>query len=588
MKKLTLALVAVLLVAGLIAATSPWRIPRAVVAQALEAGLPRSSGLHASLAGPATFKLLPRPRVQATQLTVGDHGGAVMLDAPLLKADLDIPSLARGVWRLTSATLVGPTATLDLDHMVAPILTEQGEHPSLQIRLRSGVLRLRSTSGPGDLLATGLDASMTWPGDSEAVVLSGMATVKGATARFAGALQNPALSMTPEGSNATLQVDSPLFSLAVDGILSGGPQQTFSGRASLSTSALPKLLRHLDGIPLAVAAKRAQISGDLVAKLHDLSLSNAQVRLDRARFEGTLAWRRDAGRSLVVGTLATDLLDLDALFGDGADRRAFEDLYRRPLVASPFGTDIDMRISATTARLQRVTVEDAAIAALVRGDRLELILDEARAYRGLVKARLLANIGADGIDAHAELSAKSVDLGALSEGLSGHERVGGALTGQTELDGRGASLLDVVSKLEGSGQIGIEGGRLAGLSLAQALRHLGRRIPLVADSRGTPTTFDKALWAVSIKNGVVRIPDGKLTAPGVSMSFGAETNLPAGRIDVQAVAAQTDRGGAKLPDGQSLPFEMRGTWAGPMVLEAKGAGLPLTTFPLFDGFAAQR
>ena len=75
-------------------------------------------------------------------------------------------------------------------------------------------------------------------------------------------------------------------------------------------------------------------------------------------------------------------------------------------MASPFGTDIDMRISATAARIERVTVEDAAVAALVRGDRLELILDEARAYRGLVKARLLATIGPDGIDAHAELSAK--------------------------------------------------------------------------------------------------------------------------------------------------------------------------------------
>ena len=586
MKKLALALVAALLIAGLVAATSPWRVPRALVAQALEAGLPRSGGLHASLSGPATFKLLPRPRIQATQVAVTDDKGAVMLDAPLLKAELDIPSLAHGIWRLTSATLVGPTATLDLDRIVAPIFTAQGDHPPLQIRLRSGVLRLRSSSGPGDLLATGLDATVTSPGDSDALVLSGVATIKGTTARFAGTLQHPSLGLTPEGSTATLQVDSPLFSFAADGILSGGQQ--FEGRASLSTSALPKLLRHLDGIPLALAAKRAQISGDLIAKLHDLSLSNAQVRLDHARFEGTLAWRRDAGRSLIAGTLATDLLDLDALFGDGVDRQAFENLYRRPLVASPFGTDIDMRISATTARIQRVTVEDAAVAALVRGNRLELILDEARAYRGVVKARFLANVGVEGIDAHAELSAKGLDLGDLSEGLSGQERVGGALTGQTELDGRGTSLFDVISKLEGSGQIGIEGGRLAGLSLAQALRHLGRHIPLMADNRGTPTTFDKALWAVSIKDGVVRIPDGKLTAPGVSMSFGAETTLPAGRIDVQAVAAQTDRVGAPLPNGQSMPFEMRGSWAGPLVLEAKGDGRPLSTLPLFDGFAAQR
>lgn len=209
MKKLALALVAALLIAGLVAATCPWRVPRALVAQALEAGLPRSGGLHASLAGPATFKLLPRPRIQATQVAVTDDRGAVMLDVPLLKAELDIPSLAHGLWRLTSATLVGPTATLDLDRIVAPILTEQGDHPPLQIRLRSGVLRLRSSSGPGDLLATGLDATLTSPGDSDALVLSGVATVKGTTARFAGTLQHPSLGLTPKGSTATVQVNSP-------------------------------------------------------------------------------------------------------------------------------------------------------------------------------------------------------------------------------------------------------------------------------------------------------------------------------------------------------------------------------------------
>ncbi len=588
MKKLALALVAALLVTGLVLVTLPWRIPRALVAQALEAGLPHARGLHAKLAGPATFKLLPRPRVQASQVSITDDKGAVMIDAPVLKAELDIPSLVRGAWRLTTATLVEPTATIDLDRIEAPVVAGAVDGAPLQIRLRSGVVRLLSSIGPGDILATGVDATATWPGDGDSIVLAGVATSRGTTARFSGTLQHANLGRTAEGSGVTLQIESPLFGFSADGVLSGGNQQEFAGHASLTTPALPDLLRHLGGIPLGLAAKRAQISGDLVAKLHDVSLSSTQLRLDRARFEGTLAWRRDGGRNLVAGTLATDQLDLDTLFGDGADRRAFDGLYRRPLVASPFGTDIDLRISASAARFARVTVSDAAVAALVRGDRLEFILDEARAYGGLVKARVLATIGPNGIDAHAEMSAKRIDLADLSESLSGRERVGGALTGQTDLDGRGKSVLDVVSSLEGSGQIGIDGGRLAGLSLAQTLRHLGRRIPLVADGRGTPTTFDKALWAVAIKDGVVRIPDGRLTAPGVAMSFGAESDLPAGRIDVHAVAAQTDRGGAVLPDGPSVPFEMRGSWAGPLVLVSRGGGLPLTTLDLFDGLAAQQ
>ena len=588
MTRLAWALAAILLAAGLVAAAMPWRVPRAAVAEALDAGLARGLGLHAVLAGPATIKLLPRPRIQATQITVAADDGSVMLDVPLLKADLDIPGLLAGVWRLSSATLVEPTATIDLDVVSGRVPRGGSDGPPLQLKMRSGVLRLLSSTSVGDLLATGIDASVNWPGNGDALVISGAATARGTVARFTANVLHPWLGLTPEGSSASVQVESQLFSFGADGVVSGGAQQRFAGRASLTTASLPRLLRTLDGIPLAVGARRAQISGDLVAKPHDVSLSNAQVKLDHARFEGTLAWRRDAGRSLVAGTLATDLLDIDALFGDGIDRKAFDALYREPLQASPFGTDIDVRVSATAARVDRVTVADAAAAVLVRGNRLELTLDEAQAYGGLVKARAIATFGPEGVEAHADLTAKRLDLGDLSEGLSGRERVGGILSGRTELDGRGASLREVVARLGGFGKVEIDGGRLSGLSLAQALRRLGRRLPLEADRRGTPTTFDKALWDVIVKDGVVRIPDGRLTAPGVAMSFGAETDLPDGRIDVHAVAAQTDGSGAPLRDGQSMPFDMRGSWAGPLVLVGRAQGLPAMALPLFDGLSVAR
>ena len=238
--------------------------------------------------------------------------------------------------------------------------------------------------------------------------------------------------------------------------------------------------------------------------------------------------------------------------------------------------------------MDRVTLGDAAVAALVRGDRLELTLDEAQAYGGVVKARVLATLSPDGVDAHADVTAQRLDLAGLSEALSGRERVGGALSGHAALDGHGESLHAVVGRIFGSGQVEIEGGRLAGLSLAQALKRLGRRLPLDGDRGATPTTFDKAVWELAIRDGVIRIPDGRLTAPGVAMAFGAETALPDGRIDVHAVAAQTDRRGQPLPDGQSMPFDMRGSWAGPLVLVGHGGSLPALTLPMFDGLSAER
>ena len=146
MTRLVGPLAAFLLAAGLVAAATPWRIPRAAVAEAMDAGL---VGVRASLAGPATIKLLPRPRIQATQLSVAAENGAVALDAPLLKAELDIPSLLRGRWRITSATLVEPTATVDLDRLPRPAPSPGGSGAAVQLRIRSGVLRTRSADPAG-------------------------------------------------------------------------------------------------------------------------------------------------------------------------------------------------------------------------------------------------------------------------------------------------------------------------------------------------------------------------------------------------------------------------------------------------------
>ncbi len=567
------------------AAVSPWRIADPAAGDAIAAHLAQAMGLNATVSGPITFKLLPRPRIQTGELSIADPDGALLVDAPVLRAEIDVPSLLRGRWSMTTATLIEPTITLDLDRLAARRRPVAGptipvaEPWQAQLRVKSGLIRTKSSTAFADVIATGIDAAATWPDNRDGVVFSGTSTWRGTTVQFAGSLDSPTRAFTPEGSSGSLQVGSPIFSFAAAGRLSGGTQGRFIGHLAASTPALPRLLRALDGFPVAITARRAQISGDIVAKARDLSLSNAQIRLDRSKFEGTLAMRRENGRDLVEGTLATDLLDVDALIGDAAKHEEVRALYRQPLDATAFTTDVDLRVSASAARIGRLSLGDAAVAALLRAGRLELTLDEAGAYGGLIKARAIANIGQGGLEAHAELSATRVDLGQLSGALSGQHRVGGALTGQAVLDGRGASFSDLVSGLGGHGQVTIDDGRLAGLSLGHMLRRLGQKVPFPAEHNRQPTTFDRASWGFSVDHGILSIPEGKLTAPGLQMSFGARTALPDGRIDIHAVAAQTDSSGVPVQGSQRLPFDMRGSWDEPVVMVGHSGGMALPSLP---------
>ena len=578
---------------GLAAAAWPWELASPMFRTAITTTIEHATGSTATVSGPITLKLLPRPRLQVNDLSLVRTDGAVMLDAPVVKAEFDIPSLFRGAWHLSSATLVTPTVSLNLDRMAAAYRkapSSFGDSASawpVRLHLRGALLRTLSSNAAADLVVTEIDATASLPERDEAFEISGTANLRGTTGQFAGRIERPVKVLDPEGSTTSLQIDSPLFTFLATGLLSGGAQEQFSGHLAASTPALPHLLRALDGFPVALGTHRAQISGDLVARPHDLSLSNVQLKLDKGRFEGTLAFRRASGRDLVQGTLATDMLDVDALIGDAANRHDMAAYYRKPLDRSSFRTDIDMRVSALESRVGRLHLAETAFAALLRDGRLEISIDEARGYGGTLKARAIANVDRNGADAQADVTLSRVDLGQLSEALSGQERVSGEITGTADLAGRGASLHDIVAMLDGKGQVSIEHGRLVGLSLGQTLRRLGRKLPPDGQWQGQPTAFDKAVWTFGVERGVLNIPEGKLTAPGLQMSFASRTDLPEGRTDVHAVAAQTDADGAPLQGGSRMPFEMSGSWDRPMMLiQNAGHGLPSLSMPLFGTDAA--
>ena len=574
--------------AGAVAAASPaWRLDRAAIGRSIGVQVAGQLGLDVRVTGPVSLKLLPRPRLRVRGLSASGSDGAILVDVPEVKAELDIASLLRGRWRLASATLVGPTVTVDVDRVKDPGLFGNGRDadraaPPLRLKTRSGVLRTVSASPTADLVVTDADVSVSWPSAGGPFSASGTVAWRGAPARFAARVEHLSDLAAPSGSTASLQITSPTLTLSADGVVSGEPHRRFAGHVAALVPSLPKLLQ-LPVESRRTGVGRLQIGGDVVASAHGLSFSDATFRTNRGRFEGTLAIRRDDARMTVEGTLATDLLDVDTLLADGAGGGSLASLYRRPLVASALDADVDLRVSASEARLGRLTLDDAAFAVLYRDRRLDLTLDEAGLCGGRIKGRMVARLDDAGAVAHAEATSTRVDVAALSAALGGDGQVGGALTGEATLEGSGRSLSEIVASLGGRGQITVEKGRLAGLSLGRALSRFGARLPIETFRGDRPTIFDRAVWMFSVDGGILKIPDGKLTAPGVAMSFSGQTRLPDGQVDIAGTAVETDPAGTLRSGSPRLPFTMEGSWDGSLVLigHPGASGLPSFVLPLF-------
>ena len=572
----------------------PWTLRGAAWQSEIVSYVGRVSGLDLRVHGRFTLKLLPRPRVQMTDVSVVDPGRALRLDAPALYGDLDIAALSRGEWRLASATFADPTITMDVDkdplaNLIAGVEgseSAKAASPAFRMAIRSGVVRLRSRSPNFDTLFTDVNITADQaPSADGSLSISGGAVWHAVLGQFTARIGRPRTLLQGGVSSAFLQMTSPVASFSAVGDLTGGTQRQFAGHVSLISGTLPRLLAALNMGPSWIKVQKVSLAGDALARLGDVSLSSSTLRLDDNAFEGTLGFHGDGNHSLVEGTLATNDLDLGSLSDREVDARSARAFLRKPIDTNLISTNVDLRVSASRAHFGKTEIKDAALAAFARDGRVEVTLDEAAVFDGIVKARAVASLGPRGVEAHADVSLSDVDLGPLSTAIVGHDRLTGRLHGKLAVDGRGAALTDIVQSLSGDGQVTMENGTFMGVSVTQALKRFTRHLPMSSDPAGQITAFESASAAIRIEQGVAKLVDGKVKGPGMQLSFGGRTDLPHGKLDITAVAAQTDASGSLIPDGPSLPLEMRGSWGEPLTLierQTRALALPALSVPLFE------
>ncbi len=563
------------------AAAMPWKVTARSARSAIEAQIESETGLVVHIDGPIVLKLLPHPRLRFGDVSARSRDGAIVLNVPVVKAGIDALALSHGAWRLSSATLVAPTATLDLDAFRGALFPVAKREPPVRERFRvaarSGVVRLRTALAATDTLITDLDAVLDRDSGAGALSATGVGTWRAARTRFSLRLDDPAAVAEGGSARASLSLRSPLVVATAAGTLTGGRVPRFVGRVSVAAEALSPLERAFETPPLPVALGRILLSADATLKGDEATFSDLALRLGDMRLEGSLAYRGDAGRGLWEGTLATDSLDVDRLFAPARD--ASDGWFRARLDPRVLPrTDLDLRISAAAMKAGNLAFADAAMSAMVRGDRVELTLEGARAFGGDVKSHVAASLGDGRVEAHADLAMARVDLGPFSAAIGGGERLSGTMDGRVSVDGAGESVSELVHNLSGDGRVTVRDGNLMGMSVPQVLRRFSRRLPKGSDLPGKVTSFDVAEATLKVANGIVAMVDGLIVGPGVRMAFGGRTDLPQGNIHIHAVAAQTDPSGALVPDVPRFPFELRGTWGGPFALDDHPS-LPLPSLP---------
>lgn len=534
------------------------------------------TGIRIALGSSFDFAFFPRPNVLVRDVRISDRDGTVDLHAPSLRVTLSTLALLRGQIVIDGIRAASLTGSIDIDRLpFGGRRTSEAQDGTLDwpealvpstVVVASAFLQLRSSNPAQSGFLTDLHGVLEGLREGRASATGG-GLWHGERGDVSVHLDSVATFMGAEPTEASVKIRSSLLTASASGTLNQGWRGGFMGDVTATSPAFPTLLRIVGLSPgILAGVQHASFSSNAEPTSDGLAFANAKVVLNDSALEGTLALQFDGDRTGIVGTLATERLDLTPLIAALPAIRDGEGGWSETDIAfSPSDLhDVDLRISANHLRVDGIEADDAALSALCREGRMELSLGEARAYGGLVKARLFANDEPNGLAFKLDASWSQLDFGGLSNAAQiAPDHLAGTANGHFTIEGHGRTASAIVGSLAGSGEASLRQGKLADVPLIDALIQPDPALRADAAARGTPTAFDLASLDFQIADGSLTIARASIAGPDMHVSFSGTSSLPQQTYRLSSKSAVRD-GATALSRSQPTAFHIAGVWGGPM------------------------
>jgi AsmA protein len=597
LKRLAIAVSAVIAAVFLSLVALSFLIPAATVRDAVAKEIRAVTGLDPVLRGDLSVSLFPSGTVTFHNVVLGeDHRGDPGLVVDELTARLRYFPLLAGRIEIAGVTLVRPTITVSflpdgqsnwsgLIEALARALRPDPERTASfsEIGIQDGTVVIHQ-AGAGKDATDRLDDvefQLAWPSISRSFGASGRFVWHDEPIEASFTLGDFLAALSGEHSGIKVRLAGAPVKAAFDGAMSAQPTLKIDGTLSIETPSLRDALHWTDARRLPFGGfghfalrGHSSMSGGAV------SLSNVNVELDGNMAEGVITLSTD--RRTVQGTLAADTLDvtpyLSGIHFLAANDRNWDQL---PITLNGLSeSDLDLRISARSVKVASAQLGRTAVAANLRGGKLDVTIGESEAFGGTAKGSIGLASADSGVAVTTRVAFVDVDLEACLGQVFGLRRLEGRGNVALNIEGSGSSVLAVTNTLNGTASLNAYNGALAGINVEQLLRRLERR-PLSGngDFRSGRTPFDQFVLTLKIERGQVSVDDMHMAGPAVRLSVGGQVSVPTRDLDLKGVATLASNETANEFD---LPFVVQGQWDDPIMLpdaqsliRRSGAAAPL-------------
>lgn len=566
------------LVAAIGVGCMSWSFELPAASAFVSRNLSRGYGIALGASPTTRVSLLPLPRLgfRDVRLTAGSPSGPVLAEGGSLAIQLSLTALLLGRVEVVSLALDGATVALPgagddarwtgpYRRLVEHLSEDDAAHPR-RITLSNLTLTGTDSSDGARDAVRDVDLILSWPLWSDALHAVGGLAWHGGTARFAltglraGDLfagRTSPFAVTATWGSGSLKAEG-------SGTIADGFALT--GRGSLEAESLPETLAWAgSGIALSPLIGAVALEGGFELTPDALRLPDLRVSANGTTLEGAGSLELGGHRPSIRATLATESLNLGPMLAgtlriaglDGAS----EGWGRQALDLGPLvGGDLDLRLSAGTARLGPLVMSDVASSVIVREDGIDAALGRASVQGGTVKGRVVvtAKPATGETEVRALGAFDGLDLGAVLVDLGEYGWVLGATQGSFALEGRGRDAASLVGRVSGRGTLAVSGGAIAGLDLVDVLNRGPAQGALARRNGRTP--FERAALSLTFTDGIGEIAEGTLSARTLTATLRGQLSLPDRHFRARAELLPRSASAGEATTGSATLFEIRGPW----------------------------
>lgn len=553
-------------------AAAPWTTSSAPLKDAIARQLRDAYGLDLTAAGRSTIALLPVPRLKLEDVALTTAEGTALVRGGHLRGELGILPLLVGRIELSEVSLHGSRIDVELD------ATGQTAWSAPVDKLRAGVADVAAPAPHvGRLIVTGsylvfrdartdaeavirdINLTASWPALAGAVNVAGSFVWRGEPIDLTITSIRPSALFAGRASPFVVQAGASSGRIRLSGDANLGDDPRVVGRTVFSTPSLRNFLSWAGmGAPLGGLTRALTVEGDFTLDRRGASWPAVRLTVGGDRLDGALGVRFGGERPLTAGTLAADRLDLSDFFAPLAKSRTPDGQWSlEPFDVGPLtiGGDLDLRVSASNARIGSLRLEDMAANVMLRQGRVDVTLARATLNGGVVKGRLGVAAAAYGLDMRAQGSFERVDSAAAMNDLGQGGWISGLAQGQFAFEGTGETAADLIRQSHGRATLAIRSGEI-GIGLLDLARRAERQPTAPSlDWRGGRTSFDQAQIAMTIANGLVEVVEGGLTAANLRAAVQGRASLTEQTVAIRTTV-ESGANGTAAP----LGVEIGGSW----------------------------